>query len=166
MNRPDIIAMAAQSGMKASIGKTVKEKGKADVYHPDVNALGKSVPVEWLEAFAALVAAKNMERLASDVSLPEPQPVNESGSTMAITRWTIEMPSGWVGAYDKTAITELLRDYGDRRAAAELEACRAACEAIADEYQKREGQKYPELKSDAQTGASDCEAAIRARGAV
>ncbi len=42
------------------------------------------------------------------------------------------------------------------------ERCRAICEAISDEYQRREGMKYPELKSDAQTGASDCEAAIRA----
>lgn len=46
----------------------------------------------------------------------------------------------------------------------EREACRAACEAIADEYQRREGHKYPELKSDAQTGAEDCEHAISKRG--
>lgn len=49
-------------------------------------------------------------------------------------------------------------------AAKEREACRSACESIADEYQKREGRKFPELKSDAHTGASDCESAIRARG--
>ena len=63
--REDIIAMAAQSGMKASIGMTVKQKGKADVYHPDVNALSKSVPVEWLERFADIVAAKEREACAN-----------------------------------------------------------------------------------------------------
>jgi hypothetical protein len=35
------------------------------------------------------------------------------------------------------------------------------CEDISDEYQRREGMKYPELKTDAQTGADDCVSAIR-----
>lgn len=39
------------------------------------------------------------------------------------------------------------------------------CERISDEYHDREGAKYPELKTDAETGASDCESAIRARAA-
>ena len=43
-----------------------------------------------------------------------------------------------------------------------MERAAEICERIADEYEKREGLKYPELKSDAQTGASDCEYAIRA----
>lgn len=64
--------------------------------------------------------------------------------------------------------TLMLHQYAMRYAAAveaaAIERCRAACEAIADEYQRKEGMKYPELKSDAQTGASDCEAAIRALG--
>ena len=46
--------------------------------------------------------------------------------------------------------------------AATLEECRAKCEAIANEYARTEGRRYPELKSDAETGASACEAAIRA----
>lgn len=45
-----------------------------------------------------------------------------------------------------------------------VEECAAICEGIEDEYQRREGHKYPELKSDAQTGAGDCAAAIRAKG--
>lgn len=45
-----------------------------------------------------------------------------------------------------------------------IEECAVICEGIEDEYQRREGHKYPELKSDAQTGASDCAAAIRAKG--
>lgn len=47
-----------------------------------------------------------------------------------------------------------------------LEAARAECERIEDEYQRREGGRYPELKSDAQTGASDCEYAIRSLAAT
>ena len=45
-----------------------------------------------------------------------------------------------------------------------VEECAAICEGIEDRYQETEGHKYPELKSDAQTGASDCAAAIRAKG--
>lgn len=39
------------------------------------------------------------------------------------------------------------------------------CERISDEYREREGYRYPELKTDAEAGASDCEAALRARAA-
>lgn len=37
------------------------------------------------------------------------------------------------------------------------------CEHISDEYREREGRRYPELKTDAESGASDCESSIRAR---
>ena len=47
-------------------------------------------------------------------------------------------------------------------AEATREATALSCEGIADKYQRTEGMNYPELKSDAQTGASDCEWAIRA----
>ena len=43
-----------------------------------------------------------------------------------------------------------------------MERAAKICEGIAEDYEKREGRKYPEMKSDAQTGASDCEYAIRA----
>lgn len=45
--------------------------------------------------------------------------------------------------------------------AAERERCASLCEDISDEYQRREGRKYPELRTDAQEGASKCAAAIR-----
>lgn len=45
--------------------------------------------------------------------------------------------------------------------AAERERCAQMCEDISDEYQRTEGRRYPELKSDAQTGADACAAAIR-----
>ena len=47
----DVIRLALEAGFKASVGKTDLD-GK---YHPDVNALSKDVPIEWLERFAALV---------------------------------------------------------------------------------------------------------------
>ena len=46
----------------------------------------------------------------------------------------------------------------------EREACAKVCEEIEDDYRERESFRYAELKTDAQTGASDCAAAIRARG--
>ena len=49
-------------------------------------------------------------------------------------------------------------------AAAEREACAKVCEKISDEYCESEGRKYAELRTDAETGARDCESAIRARG--
>ena len=56
----DVIRLAREAGFKASVGKTDRD-GK---YHPDVNALSKDVPVEWLERFAALVAAAEREECA------------------------------------------------------------------------------------------------------
>lgn len=55
----------------------------------------------------------------------------------------------------------LMRAFKAARAQA-LEEAANVCEAIADEYQRTEGRRYPELKSDAEMGASACEAAIRA----
>ena len=60
MSRDDIIRLARDAGFKASVGKTDKD-GK---YHPDVNALSRDVPVEWLERFAALVADAEREACA------------------------------------------------------------------------------------------------------
>ena len=53
----DTIDMAREAGMKASRGKTDKDGN----YHPFINALGKDVPIEWIEAFEALVRADERE---------------------------------------------------------------------------------------------------------
>lgn len=45
---------------------------------------------------------------------------------------------------------------------ATLERAAKVCEEISDEYARTESLRYPELKTDAETGASDCEDAIRA----
>ena len=60
MTRDDIIRMAREAGMAPHFGHT-DDDGK---HHPAVNALKTSVPVEWLERFAALVAAAEREACA------------------------------------------------------------------------------------------------------
>lgn len=42
-----------------------------------------------------------------------------------------------------------------------VERCAQECEAISDEYGRDEGFRYPSMRTDAQTGASECEYAIR-----
>ena len=54
INREYVIRMAKESGFKACVGTTDKEGH----YHPFVNALGKDIPIEWLERFAALAALR------------------------------------------------------------------------------------------------------------
>lgn len=56
-----IIEAARAAGMTASIGQTTNGK-----YKPNVNALGRSVPVEWLERFYAIAHQQGMEHLASE----------------------------------------------------------------------------------------------------
>lgn len=60
MNRDDIILMAREAGMKACCGRTDKS-GK---HHPTVNALFSTVPVQWLEQFANLVASEERDACA------------------------------------------------------------------------------------------------------
>jgi hypothetical protein len=57
-----------------------------------------------------------------------------------------------------------IRDYAARCVAAERERCAKLCEDIGDGYQAREAYKWAEMKTDAQTGAHDCAAAIRQAG--
>lgn len=71
-----------------------------------------------------------------------------------------------VAALKRSVPVEWLEHFASLVAAAERNACEKVCEAIEDEYQRTEGRRYPELKSDAETGARDCAAAIRARGAA
>jgi hypothetical protein len=53
LNRDEIILIANNAGMKASIGRTDKEN---NTYYPYINALGRDVPIEWLERFADLIS--------------------------------------------------------------------------------------------------------------
>jgi hypothetical protein len=52
----------------------------------------------------------------------------------------------------------------ERAVAAERERCKDLCEAISNQYREREGLRYPEMRTDAETGAGECAAAIEALG--
>ena len=52
IDRETAIVLAKEAGFKASIGQTVDDK-----YHPDRNAIGKSVPIEWVQRFYDLAVA-------------------------------------------------------------------------------------------------------------
>lgn len=60
MKRDQIISIALQAKMKANLGYTEGKK-----HFPAVNAMGNSVPVEWLESFANLVEVRINESLHS-----------------------------------------------------------------------------------------------------
>ena len=69
---------------------------------------------------------------------------------------------GWQEVVDAPGYTaKQMRDYAAQAVAVERERCAKVCDSISDEYQRREGMKYPELKTDAQEGAADCAVAIR-----
>ena len=48
--------------------------------------------------------------MTTPYTLPEPTPPNDAGETTSVTRWQVETQHGWVGAWDKKAITGLLED--------------------------------------------------------
>lgn len=73
-------------------------------------------------------------------------------------------PTPFVAPCSATDCLPELERFAAIVAAAEREACAKACEEIEDEYRERESLKFAELKTDAQTGASDCAYRIRARG--
>ena len=72
--------------------------------------------------------------------------------------------TGEVFATDQSYRTAELFAFADAVRSAEREACAKVCEEIEDDYRKRESLRYAELRTDAQTGASDCAHRIRARG--
>jgi hypothetical protein len=82
----------------------------------------------------------------------------EAARSAGGTTYTNRHHNGTACAFGPEA---LARFYAIARAEA-LEDAAKVCESIANEYERTEGRKYPEMKSDAQTGASDCEYAIRA----
>lgn len=57
--------------------------------------------------------------------------------------------------------THQLNQYGAECYRKALEDAAKVCEAIRDEYQRRESLLFSENKTDAQEGADDCAAAIR-----
>lgn len=129
--RDEVIAMAETAGF--SEGLAMRASTRA------VEKCFKAWPEE-IERFAALAIAKDRERLAADVELPEAVHHEMDGDVC-------------VGYFS----FQQLRDYGDRRAAAEREACAGVAKAISDKY------AYGYYGQEVDT-ADEIEAAIRARG--
>lgn len=73
-----IIEAARAAGMTASIGQTTNDK-----YKPNVNALGRSVPVEWLARFYAIARAEALED-AAQVAEAQHEEDRPSGYAYAI----------------------------------------------------------------------------------
>jgi len=148
MNRHDIIAMARECGIEFQSHDGITGR-------TNVSTRG-SQSIERIERLIALAIAKDRERLAAGVELPERvgdgytrmAQGGDTPSTMFHTRISV------VGVDTFTA--DQLRDYGDRRAAAEREACAALIEPMGD-YCGGHGE--PRAPS-----ARDCAKAIRARG--
>ena len=69
----------------------------------------------------------------------------------------------WAGT-DDVRFLAVIERFAALISSAEREECAKVCEEIEDDYRERESLRYAELKTDAQTGASDCAHRIRARG--
>lgn len=63
MTKDKIIDIARKSGFNASVGKTDSE-GK---YRPNVNALSKDVPIEWLERFVQYVEETYIAKIQAEI---------------------------------------------------------------------------------------------------
>lgn len=58
MNQEELIKLCKESGFVASVGRSDKD-GK---YHPNVNALGKHVPIEWIEDIVKKAVEQQIRR--------------------------------------------------------------------------------------------------------
>lgn len=79
INRETAIALAKEVGFKASVGQTVD-----DTYHPDRNAIGKSVPVEWVQRFYDLAVAHSRKDAEPVAGLLKPPSMAESGDKTVV----------------------------------------------------------------------------------
>ncbi len=93
MNTKTIEQLAREAGINASVGSTDRN----GAYQPNVNALGRSVPIEWLERFAALAYAagqRDMREAAADcvenADTPDCGGWDASGIAEAIRALSIE----------------------------------------------------------------------------
>lgn len=78
-----------------------------------------------------------------------------------------QIEAWWEEAFSVHAWPEEHREYLVNKAYAAgrkagMEEAAKICERLGDEYREREGLRYAELKTDAETGCNNCEYAIRA----
>lgn len=73
------------------------------------------------------------------------------------SRW--KFPADWSWKQSVINFARAIEREARRQA---LEEAARVCDSVADKYQERDDAKWPEMKSDAQTGANSCADAIRA----
>lgn len=101
-------------------------------------------------------------RFSAGLGPLEPQPPNASGQTMCHVRWIVDMPDGWLGAWDKKAFGA----YVAAAVSAERERCAAICDQrSADHWHDYKDRASP-LRGDgraeaASDEAEECAKAIR-----
>ena len=136
------------------------ERGHPDhgLTHCRVNPAEYDAPfasTAWRAYQAGYAAAK-----AETADVGEPVAFAHFAENGNIRLWAPERPLD----LDGNAAQPLYTAKAETAAAVAKERERAAtvCERIADDYNRREGLKYAELKTDAETGANECADAIRA----
>lgn len=79
---------------------------------------------------------------------------------MDFDKWFIEhgMPIGAAIGY---SFEDISRRAWNAASEEVRERCATLCDEISNEYRRREGMEYPELKTDAQIVASECATKIR-----
>lgn len=129
MNREDVIRMAREASIEAN------ENPKA------VKALGHSVPMQWLERFAALVAAAERRKHQSDIEAWKAQAATaEKWRALALSK-------------DKRNPAKIVQKIQREAMELERDACAKVCEA-----------RYLGDNNREDMEAKACAAAIRARG--
>lgn len=105
-----------------------------------------------VERFAALAFAAG--------AASRPGPTTDSTGADVLTEE--ECDRLWADCHhDESGVNAMLQSAARIGAERERERAARVCEAVADDYRAREGLKFAELKTDAETGANDCAAAIR-----
>ena len=102
----------------------------------------------------------------------EPLTALRAAFESTVSEWGGDTYRNKAGDYATTSTNGAWAGYQAGHAAAKAETAAAVakereraatvCERIADDYNRSEGLKYAELKTDAQTGADECGDAIRA----
>lgn len=110
MNREDLIRMALEAGMQANVSKDA------------VNALGNSVPVQWLDRFAELVAEAERRKHQADIETWKAEAATaEKWRAMAFAKDPMQPGK---------AVQEIQREAMEL----EREACAKVCEEMAEHY--------------------------------
>ena len=126
---------------------------------PDDGCNATALTIAEIQRLKKLAAISNAAAKAETADVGEPVAFAHFAENGNIRLWAPERPRDLDGNIAQALYTA---DQLAAAVAAERERAATVCERIADDYNRREGLKYPELKTDAETGANECADAIRA----